>query len=319
MILIGRRNFITYSGATLSGGSWVHPLINLKEINPQYVAESTDNSPASTTFDVDLGAQRTVGAFHFSNLRVSVNGLIRLRAGIDPTFVTNTYATGAFVPGPETFQELEEGGIRELEEGGLVQLEESGSGAESGWIAAWPTDSTPFGYNQWGEFTATGAYAGSEYARLGMTRFFVPPTPIPVRYIRFEVNDTTAEIIRIGVFGAWEVWIPPHNIMAGRSISIIDESVINTIPGGAVHIGTRGIRQRHSFAFSEMPAEEMWLRTFGIFLEKGRSIPLIVIYDPADTNNLEKKSIYGLLSDSPPFTNPYYGIWNYVFQIDQLI
>jgi hypothetical protein len=283
------------------------------------VAESVDNEPANTTFDVDLGAQRTVSLFHFSNLRISVNGTIRLRAGIDPTFVSTTYATGDFASGPETFLELEEGGVHELEEGGSHRLESSGTGGETGWIAAWPTDSTPFDYNQWGEFSGTGAYSSDEYVALSLHRFFVPPSPIPVRYIRFECRDTTSTALQIGVFGAWEVWEPPLNIRYGRTISILDESERQFLPGGAVNIYRRGIRQRHSFGFGEMRANEMWLRSFGLAVMRGLSVPTVVVYDPEDTQNLEKQSIYGTFSAEPEFANPYYGVWSHSFQVDQLI
>lgn len=275
------RDFVRQPGVVLSGGRWAQPLTRLQDHNISFVAQAFSNDPSDTQFDCDLGVDRHIGLFFFQELRLTANATLRLRAGTDATFASTTFDTGT--------------------------------------IAAWPIDSDPMTYRPNGEFTLTGAYPEDEYAQLGMPRYFVPQATVLARYIRFEATDTTAdEALRIGVFGAAEVWSPSRNFAYGRSVATIDDSEITRVPGGSVYIARRRVRQRHSYGVNFLPADEIWRQSLGFALDKGQSEPFVVVPDPDNTRGLERQSIYGLASTAPAFTNPNFGLYSVTFQIDQL-
>lgn len=282
-ILLSRRDFVREPSAVLSGGIWALPLSRLQDINPQVCIEAFDNRDWSATkFQVDLGFQRTVGLFFFANLRATAMGMMRLRAGTDPTFASNNYDTDI--------------------------------------VSCWPQDSMAGGYTAWNEWTLNGVYSEEEYGALGMPRFFVPPAPIACRYILVEFQDSTsAEPLQLGCFGACETWEPPLNIQYGWSITPIDTSDVETVPFGSVSITPRGIRRRLNLGWGEMPESEFLTRQFGLALIKGRSDPIVVVPFPDTTARLEKDGVYGLVSADSQFSNPFFQVYSNTFQVDQLI
>ena len=280
------------------------------------MAESADNLAASTKFDVDLGVQRTVSAFHFSNIRTAQTATIRIRAGTDNTFATNNYDLGAGSGGGPEYLSIHAGGHLSVHSGGSLLIHGAGSG---GVTYVWPTATASPAIDQWGDSVNTGLYPAEEYAALGYHRFFVPPSPIACRYIRVEIFNSGSDPVQIGVFGAWECWQPPVNVSKGRSITVVDGSEATRVPGGSTYVVKRSVYQRHSFAFNFLADSELWSRALGVKLIHGQSSPTVIIPEPDDTTNLEKKSVYGVSSSAEQFTNPDYGIWQFPFQIDQLV
>lgn len=71
------------NGMTFSAGSWLAglPVANLANRELWKVARSTDATIASTKFQVDLGAMRTVGYFALSNHNLSATAQWRLKLG----------------------------------------------------------------------------------------------------------------------------------------------------------------------------------------------------------------------------------------------
>lgn len=281
-ILISRRDWVRSAGVTFSGGSWQLPLANLQDIRPQFVAQAADPEWTSTTFDVDLGAQRRVGLFHFENLLATSSGTIRLRAGTDNTFAATNY--------------------------------------DSGWTTAWPQDKTPIGADNWGFLSITGIYESLEYVALGMPRIFVPPATIACRYIRVEVKDSTAsEPLKIGVFGACEAWEAPINFKYDWQLTPTDESDVQRVPFGSTNITQRAKRRRMAFGFDEILRAEWLARQAALGMIKGISDPLVIVPFPDDTANLEKTAIYGLFSADPQFSNPYFQVYASTFTVEQLV
>lgn len=284
-ILITRRDWMQDPAAALSGGNWRSdaPLINVLDRRPQFVAEAINNVDWNNTrFTADLGYTRRVGLIYFANLRTTPMALISIKAGTDATFTTNAYEV---------------------------------------LTTAWPDDgSDPFGTNPWGELALTHTYMRDEYERLGMPRFFVPPAVIDCRYIQVQIMDSTADTpLQIGCFGACEVWEAPVNFDYGWTISPIDESDVRNVPFGSTYVTERGMRQRLSLGFGQLAEDEFLARSFGLALIKGRSQPLVIVPFPADTVNLEKRSLYGLVSKDSEISNPFFARYAQPFQVDQLI
>ena len=283
-ILISRRDFLQDPAAVLSGGFWSLPITNILDSKPQLVAKAVSNLDlASMQFNVDLGFQRNyVGLFFFANLKTTTLGLIRVRASLNSNMSSPTYDTG--------------------------------------FVSSWPQDSTPGGFTPWGEFTLNGVYDIEEYTRLGMPRFFIPAVPVQCRYLRVEVNDTTATSpLEIGCFGACEGWESPEDFAPAPQITFLDESEITKVPYGSKFIEFRGMRRRFNFGFPVITKNEMLSKTLGLALLKGKTQPLVVVSFPDETSNLEKTSVYGLVSQDGVISNPFFGHYAQPIQIDQLI
>lgn len=76
--------------ATLSGGSWetTLPLSKVKNRVLGEVARTTNDSLTSTTFDIDLTAERNIKVLSLINHNISLNGLVRVR-GTNEASITN--------------------------------------------------------------------------------------------------------------------------------------------------------------------------------------------------------------------------------------
>lgn len=98
--LIGSYDNVRSLG-TLSGGSWTTaaPLTNLKDHNPQVVAESTDHTTASTQFDVDFGSDQTVAAFFFAGIVPSTSAAT-MRVVAKNAAAATTYDSGVVAVKP---------------------------------------------------------------------------------------------------------------------------------------------------------------------------------------------------------------------------
>lgn len=258
------------------------PIANIRDYRPQYVAQALSTSATDTKFMVDLGQAYRIGLFHFQNLRVTSNATIRLQAGTDPTFATNLFDTGL--------------------------------------VNGWPLDAEALGTTAWGEFTLTGEYASETFTAVGLSRYFIPPSVVIIRYIHVAISDTTAAVpLQIGCFGACEVWEPSHNISYNWSLSLIDESDVPRVPFGTTHITKRGKRRRLSIGLGNMPKGEILSQGLDVIMSKGRSDPFVIVPMPDDTTSLEKLSVYGLASEDGQIINPYYGYYDLPITIDQII
>lgn len=270
----------------LSGGYWSNsmPLRNILDPRPSFVAEAISNLDwNSTAFMVDLGCIRNrIGLFFFANLHTSSLGYMRLKVSLNSDMSSPTYQTGP--------------------------------------VGTWPQDKDGNSIDPWGDWTLNGAYSSEEYEALGMTRFFVPSVPISGRYISVEIMDSGAsQPLKIGCFGACEVWESPNDYGPAAQISILDESDITKVPFGSSYVTKRGIRRRFNFGFPAFEKNEMLSKTLGLALIKGKSQPLAVVMFPDEVGSLEKTSLYGLVSSDGVISNPFFGYYAQPIQIDQLI
>lgn len=281
--MITRRDFITDPAASFSGGNWLTPFSVLTDPRPQTVMMARSPAPDDTTFTIDLGVQRTVGLFHFQRLGTTRFGFLRLRFGNDPTFATTTY--------------------------------------DSGLITAWPRDKAIGANDPWGQFSPDGLIVADEYAAMGLPRFLIPPAPIDGRYIRVDIEDTTnSQPPYIGCFGACETWSPIQSPAFGWGIATVDESDVQTVPYGSRFIVPRSKRRRLSLGFNATLSEsEVANIIYGWCLLVGKSRPFIISVFPDDTPAVEKRTIWGTLSQDPEITNPYYARYSMPLTLEQLV
>jgi hypothetical protein len=281
-------------GVSASGGRWVTSFENLINPRPQMVLQALSPSPDDTLLNINLGVQRTVGLFWFQGFGVSSAATTRLRFGNDPTFGVTTY--------------------------------------DSGVASGWPQDKDPMSVNTWGEFSITGQYEADEYVDLGMPRGFVPLVPVVGQYIRINIADSTAQIpAQLGCFGAFETFAPLSNIDLGWSTVFVDETDVPTTPYGSKFFISRGKRRRLNLGVSnirQVPSQsltspvtdvELMQRILGWVAMTGKSRPIVISVFPDDTMNLEKRTVYGTLSDDVTITNPYFAEYQLSVTLEQLV
>jgi len=281
--------------ATFSLGAWLTPFDALVDPRPQVVMAARSPSPEDTRFDINFGAQRNnVGLIHFQRLMVSQLATIRVRLSNDPNFTSTTY--------------------------------------DSGVVSGWPVDKPQFSTSPWGNLTITGQYEVDEYMALGMPRYFIPPAPVTATYCRVNIADVSADVpAQIGCFGCCEIWQPIRSLDLGWSTTFVDESDIETVPYGSRYILARGKRRRLNIGFSSIrqlpspgtsPAPEdieLMQRALGWVAMMGRSTPLAISIFPDDTPNLEKRTVWGTLSDDVAIDNPYFATYRMSMTLEQLI
>lgn len=177
---------------------------------------------------------------------------------------------------------------------------------DSGSVNSWATD-------------GAGVYPPLLYAALGRTRFFIPPAPVVTSSVSFIINGGAAPL-QIGYVGVCEIKELPGNMLVGNVRSVIDESSIDQTPFGSTYVTLRARRRRLDFGvggLSESNGDSVAMSDLS--LVNGRSSPVVVAKFPDDTLNLERNTIWGLMTNDQPFTNSFYGHCDATFQITQLV
>jgi hypothetical protein len=177
---------------------------------------------------------------------------------------------------------------------------------DSGVVNSWATD-------------LVGVYPPLLYAALGRTRVFIPPVPVTTSSVSFTINAAVSPL-QIGYVGVCEIEELPGNMLIGNVRSIVDESSIDQTPFGSTYVTLRARRRRLDFGvggLSESNGDEVAMSDLS--LVNGRSSPVVVAKFPDDTYNLERNTIWGLMTNDQPFTNSFYGHCDATFQITQLV
>lgn len=271
------------SNTTIGGGAWLTPYSYLIDARPQNTLRARSPEPADSTLFIDLGTQRMIGLIHIQNLRVTQFAVMRVEAGTDHAFASHVYDTGL--------------------------------------ISAWPLDKAQFSTTPWGETTPTGQIEPQEYLALGMPRFFVFPTPAWIQYVRIGIIDPAADVAaQIGAVGVCEVWEPQRGPDLGWSVGWRDESDVRTTPFGSRFFTVRGKRRVLHLGLSNISADEFWSIAFGWVGMMGRTEPLVAAVFPDDALNIEKRAVYGTISEDLVTTdNPYFATYRVPFTVEQLI
>ena len=185
---------------------------------------------------------------------------------------------------------------------------------DSGTVNSWPTDTS-------------GTYASALYSALGRPRIFIPPSPVSASSITVTIS-AVATPLRIGFFGACEVWEAPDDLLIGSSMTILDGADISQVPFGSTYVTEQGKRRRVDFGLPPLPDTrgsdddyvDYYSEVFDLVLVNGKSTPVILAPFPDDIDTLERGAVWGLISTDQQFTNAFYGHHNITaFQITQLI
>lgn len=164
-----------------------------------------------------------------------------------------------------------------------------------------------------------GVYPPLLNAALGRQRVFIPPIPVVASSVSFTINGVVSPL-QIGYAGVCEILEIPGNMLVGNVRTTLDESSIDNTPDGSTYVTLRAKRRRLDFGVGGLSeANGDFVDVSDLSLVNGRSSPVVVTKFPDDTNNLERNTIWGLITNDQPFTNSFYGHCDATFQITQLV
>ncbi len=177
---------------------------------------------------------------------------------------------------------------------------------DSGVVNSWATD-------------GAGVYPPLLYAGMGRPRVFVPPAPVTVSSVSISI-DGAATPLQIGNVGVCEMFEMPSDMLIGNVRGVVDESQIDVVPFGSTYLTLRAKRRRLDFAMPPLREDNGdAYAVMDLQVVNGRSSPVVVVKFPDDTNNLERNTIWGLITSDQPTTNSFYGHADATFQITQLV
>lgn len=281
-ILIAARN--RADAGILSAGSWVAtlPLANLQDRQPTRLARSTDTALASTRFDLDLGAPRTISLLALLRHNLTQGGRWRLRLSDAADFAAALLDTG--------------------------------------WRDIWP-EITPFGQDLWGEFIWGGKLDPDEARTYGISAYHVLTTPLFARHLRLELDDQDNPdgYLQAGRLIAAPAWQPSRNLAYGWELRHVDESRTIRSRGGQLYVDPLPLRRRLSFTLDHLGADEMLGRAHELDREKGIAGDVLAIVDADQPRHLHRLAIYGALGETTPMANPSFERYSKRFVIEELV
>ncbi len=180
---------------------------------------------------------------------------------------------------------------------------------DSGVVNSWATD-------------GAGTYPQLLYTALGRPRVFIPTAPVTASAVTITINSVTD--IMIGFVGVCEIYQTPFDILAGPIVTIMDDADIQKIPFGSRYVVPRSIERRIDMALPPMPdanfsSNDSYIRSFDLAMINGKTNPVIVTKFPDDTGNIERNSVWGLISNDATFANRFFGYHDVTFQVTQLV
>lgn len=247
--------------ALLSGGSWVPslPLDNMKNRTLARVARSTDASPASTWFKVDLGPDRRYRAIALRNHNFALDAKYRIRGSSVSSFASLEFDTG--------------------------------------WQAVWPAvyneDELEFGDLNWFEGTYTEqqrqGYIWDLIHRLADTS--------DARYLWIEIDDQAneASYSQIGRLFVADGWTPSHNMEVGASLGIEDDSEIQRAQSGAEYFNVLDRNRVVRLTIPYISQDEAYSQAFELMRQMGITGEVLFQFNGADTKHKIRRSFVGRL------------------------
>lgn len=281
-VLIAYRN--NFDTAIVSGGGWSAelPLANLADRQPSLVARSLDVDPANTQFTVDFGAPKPVSFLALLRHNLTQNGRWRITLARDTAFDDVVH--------------------------------------DSGVIDIWPSIQ-PFGQGLWGEFLWGGRLPTEEAATYGIGAYQVITRPVIARYGLIELIDPQNPNghLQAGRLVVGPAWRPSINLRYGWSIEQVDTSRRVRSRGGQTYVDIQPKYRRLRFTIEDLKRDEMFGNAYEIERLKGTGGDLFVMIDPDDTGHRHRHSVYGVLQDTTPITNPIFDRYSKSFTIEELL
>lgn len=272
--------------STLSGGSWLStlPLSNLKDRTQGAVARSTDDTNASTKFDVDFGAEKIVRTYALVNHNMGLDSKVRIRGSdIDVTLTATTYDSGWADVWPAVYNSLD---------------------------LAWEAE------NFWG-----GQYTDEERQGFNWTYIISAPASFNARYNRVEIDDTLNpnNYVQIGRLFVGNAWQPTYNFAWGVSLAWEDPSAIEEAVSGAESYDIRTRYRVARFNTEWLSEDESMAFAYDIQRRVGTTGEVIFQYDTGDTTHSIRRQFCGRLRTLSNVEHPNLVSWSTAWEIKELL
>jgi hypothetical protein len=271
--------------AVLSGGSWAAtlPLSNLQSRVIGKVARSVNTAPASTKFDIDLGAGTKNQALSLRNHNITLAGIYRIMASASPSFAVLSY--------------------------------------DSGWLDVWPVV-YPWGTLEWEDDNFwSGKYTVEQTQGYTTELDHILPILKVARYWRVEISDPTNPdgYLQIGRLFIGPVWQPKLNMSYGASIAWETKTGVQEAIGGAEYFQQRTPYRVAKFALNWMDQDEAFSQAFELQRRAGVDQEVLFVHDPADTVHALRRRFLARIRTLSSIEYPYCNINSAAFEVKELL
>jgi hypothetical protein len=282
--LLGTLNRI--DATTLTGGSWMGslPLSNIKDRRLSRLARSTNALAASTMFDLDLGAPRSVGVIALVAHNLSVTATVRVLGDDASDFATPVYDSGA--------------------------------------VAVWPAGVIPQSLLEWEDDNFWLGTVSQEALAGFKTPFIVlPASAQTLRYWRVSITDTSNPdgYVQIGRVYIGSAWQPDFDRSYGASLGYDDVSQVEESLSGEEFYDVRRKRRIHRFELGWLSQTEALDRVLDMQRLQGTTGEILIVPNVTDTTNRSKVSFLGRLKSLDPVPQHLSQYWSSQFEIQEIL
>jgi hypothetical protein len=270
-----------------SGGTWAAglPLANLKTVDVQQVARTSNATTAATRFRVDLGASPIVPLSTFVLLNHNLTTAARWR------IVVTSDASDA------------DAGQRLLDTG-LMPV----------WVPG------VFGTLPWGAFPWDGLQA--DLYPGGPVALHIAAVVVAARYLWIYMEDAAnpAGYVQCGRFLAGAAWSPRVNAAYGATIAWIDPGEPRRTRGGRRVVVARPRYRQIGLRFSTLSKDEAFGVAFEIGRQLGKEGDFLLVTDPAESGGYRfRRVIYAAQVDVSPIEEASVDGWAWSLTAEELI
>lgn len=269
--------------AQFTGGSWTSglPLANLANQKLHRVARSTDLQLANTQFKVALPGEKTFKAIAVGPMNVTPTYRYRLRSYSDDAFSVLDYDSDWVQPfvGSNSQDEWEDAWF---------------------WLGVEPFDDAD--RNPW--------------------LFHIFDTLTSGQYWKLEIDNTEnpAGYVEIGRLFMPDFVDPSHNYAVGNNgLQFLNNSLTQNTLSGAEQTRSRVNPRQWSCAFDMLADAEMYEVFYRLFQHSAYRNETLVIPDPSDAEHIQKRAIFGKLTQTDPLAQAQAGYGGTGFTITETI
>jgi hypothetical protein len=285
-ITLGHPNL--FDQGNLSGGIWTAglPLAHLQFRQLGRVARTEDATLEATQFVVDFLSRKTFRVLALVNHSISFAGRWIVEASDDIEFDTIIYT---------------------------ATMDAWASLAGARWVASelsWRSN------NFW-----RGTVSKEDAEGLTPIAFHIAPADIQARYLRIRIIDTTNAdgYVQIGRVFVGPAWTPTVNYSYGGSLAYEDPTTVDTSLGGAEYFDERSPYRVMRFTLGFLDEKtEGFAKALDIVRRAGISGEILVIPDPDDKDNGQRRNFMGRLRQLSPLEQAMFQLNSMAFEIKEL-
>lgn len=276
---------LVYSGTFSGASGWQTGDLSINALYDRvlkHVARSVNATEAKTKFVLALNRNRYVGGLVILGHNFSLSAIVRATYSLVPDFSTI---------------------VAQTETNAFPRL--------------YHTADLPFESPNW----FLGTPLPEDTMRTTTAAICLLDTDVVARYIRVEIIDPAnpAGYVEIGKLFVGPSFNPARNYAQGASLTVTDASRSSESLGGTKFFNKRGKRRVMSFSFTALDEKENFAKHFDLSAEAGITEELMLIPEPDDLVNLQRKSFCGYFREPTPFEQFSFDRMNLSAVVEELI